>query len=427
MSNSENQNTSAQQPDDTISLFDLVAVLARRWRLIFFSTFFAGLFIVALSLYTTRIAGEGDWNPLRNVYSSEVVILLRDPDSSGGVQSPQGSADVGILSGLTITGGGQRGDDAALALKLMTGQTLLDSVIEELDLLSDFAGAEFPRIAARNTLSSSLTPEFDGASGLLTVSFQHTDPVFAADVLTVITRRLEERFASLTRSSARDREVAIQRQLTQIEDEIAEARSALTSFQERYGVIDPQSQGNQTLELITRFRQQKFELELERQRILELVRDASDPQIRRIDEQIAGINRIIRELQTGFQVYSPISMPLDQVGPLTVRYSELSRDLALNEQLYATFELQLINTRIESQDTSTRFQMVEPPEVPGGAIGPNRRNISLVVTVATFFLAVFTAFILEYFSRAAHDPEERRKIEFIKDQFRFRKDEHHEA
>lgn len=405
--------------DDTVSLLDLIAIIAKRWKLIFFTTFFAALGIVLFSLYTIRVPADSPNNPMPNFYSSEARILLTTPDS-GGVSGSIEGTDLGVLRGLSSLGG-QRNDDAALVQELLTGRDLLDRVIEEFDLLEDYAGAEFPRTAARQAIRGGLTFEFAADSQILTVSFQSIDPVFATDVLQRIVSILESQYIYLTRDEARARTQAIETQLQQLEDDLQQARAALSDFQSRFGVVDPQSQGRETVDLIAQFRQQKFELELEREQVFELVQDRDDPQIRRINQNIARIEELIRELETGYRLYSPVSIPLDQIGPLTTQYNDLQRDLALKEEIYNTFQSELVRSRIEAQDTSRRFQVIEPPEVPELKAGPSRGTISMVVTITAFFLAVFTAFIMEYFERAGYDPSESKKLEYIKDQFRIRR------
>ncbi len=407
--------------DDTVSLLDLLAILAKRWKLIFFTTFFAAIGIVLFSLYTIRLPNDAPNNPLPNFYESEAQILLREPSSSGGLPRGLSEDDLGVLGGFVDVGALRENNSAALAQRLLEGRHLTDQVIEEFNLVEVYQNAEFPRTAAREAIQGGLTYEFDGESQVLSVAFENTDPVFATDVLQRVVTLLEERFTYLTRDEARARTEAIEDQLRRVEDDLQQARSALRDFQERYGVVDPQSQGEQTMDLIAQFRRQKFELELEREQVFELVQDRDDPQIRRINQNIRRIEELITELETGYRLYSPISIPLDQIGSLTAQYTDLRRDLALKEQIYSTFQLELIQSRVQAQDTARRFQVIEPPEVPEVKAGPSRGTISMIVTITAFFLAVFTAFIMEYFSRARQDPQESRKIELIKDQFRFHK------
>ncbi|MFW6288910.1 MAG: GumC family protein, partial [Spirochaetota bacterium] len=356
--------------------------------------------------------------PLPNYFESQAQILLSDPSSGGGVANSLSNADLGLLTGLRGLGGGQGESSAALAEELLRGNSLISEIVEEFDLVEEFADADAPLTAARNSVREALTTEFDNTSGVLKVSYESIDPIFATDVLQRVVTLLESRFTYLTRDDARARTQAIELQLQQLEDDLQQARDSLTSFQQRYGVIDPQNQGRQTIDLIAQFRQRKFDLELEREQIYELVQNRDDPQIQRINQDIRRIEELIAELETGYRIYSPISIPLDEIGPLTVQYTELQRDLLLKEQVYSTFQAELIRARIESQDTTPRFQVIEPPEVPEVKAGPSRGLISMIVTITAFFLSIFLAFVLEYFARARHDPEEARKLEAIRNQFR---------
>jgi tyrosine-protein kinase Etk/Wzc len=404
-----------------VTLLDLLTVLAIRWKLIFFTTFFAAIGSVLFSIYTLRMPPDSPFNPLPNIYRPEAQILLTDPDSDGGLASSLGSSDLGLLAGLASMGSAQGEASAALARSLLEGNHIIDQIIEEFDILALYEGSDFPRTEARRAVRGAITAEFDELSGILTVSFQDIDPVFATDVLQEIVNLLEDRFTSLTRDDARARTVAIDNQLQQLEDDLTRARQAVASFQERYGVIDPANQGQQTLELIGQRRAQKFELEIQRETLLQLVENSEDPQIQRIERQITLLEELIDELETGFSVYSPISIPRNQIASLTAEYSDLRRDLVLKEQIFSTFQAELIRAQIGSQDTTRRFQVIEPPELPEMKDSPSRALLCIIVTFAVLLLSVMLAFILEYFARAGNDPAESWKIDLIKSQFRIRR------
>jgi len=411
----------AQSTPDTVTLLDIVAVLATRWKLIFFTTFFAAVGIVLFSIYTVRMPADSRFNPMPNYYRPEAQILLTDPQSDSGIAGALGSSDLGILAGLAGAGGGQGEASAALAETLLNGRQTIDQIIEQFGLLQLYADADFPRDAARKAVRAAMGSEFDDLSGVLTVSYEDVDPEFATRALEQLVELLETRFNALTRDDARSRTVAIDAQLSQLEDDLNNARQAITDFQRRYGVIDPSSQGQQTMELVGQFRAQKFDLQIQRETLLQIVASEDDPQILRIDRQIDLLDELIGELETGFHVYSPISIPMDQIASLTAQFTDLRRDLALKEQIYSTFQAELMRAQITSQDTTPRFQVIEPPEVPEVKAGPSRGLLCMIVTVAAFLISIFTAFIVEYFARAAHDPGESYKVELIREQFRFRR------
>ncbi len=396
------------------SLLGFVAVVARRWKLIFFATFFAGIGTVLFSIYTVRMPSESPYNPLPDFYRPEAQILLTDQGGSD-VASAVGNANGGAR---TSTGT----SSAGLAEELIRGNTLIDQVIQEFALLALFATSETPITDARRLLRDNLVTEFADKSGIMRVSYQHVDPVFATDILQRVVSLLEQRFNFLTRERSTSRTQAIDLQLQQLEDDVQLARDALATFQTEFGIFNPQIQSQQTLELITQFREQRFEREVERDQILALVRNEDDPQIQRIDQEIGRIDTFLSELETGFRTYSQITIPLEQLGPLTAQFSDLQRDLLLKESIYSTFLAERLSAQLGSQDTTRRFQVIEPPEVPEIKAGPQRSMIVLVVTGAAFVLALLLALVLELLRRARLDPSESRKLLEIRDQFRLRRE-----
>jgi len=409
--------------DDTISLLDLIAVLARRWRLIFFTTFFAAIGIVLFSIYTLRMPSDSPYNPLPNVYEPESQILLTEPSSGSGLSSALTNTDLGILAGLAGISGGGGDSNAALAQSLLMGNWVIDQIIEEFDLLKAYSESENPKTAARVSVKSNLSAEYDAGSGILLVKFQSIDPVFAADVLLRAVELLEARFTFLTRDDARARSEAIQLQLSQLEDDVEQAREEFAAFQRKYGVVDPIAQGTQTLEMIAQYRVQLFNLERQRQQLLQYVENQDDPQVLRTDRDIALLDQLVSELETGFRVYSPLTIPRDELGQITSMYLDLQRSLQLKQEIYFTFQAEMVRARIETQDTSRVFQVIEPAEVPEIKTSPSRAMISIIVTITAFFLSVFLAFVLEYFDKARSDPREAQKLEAIRNQFRFRRRE----
>ncbi|MFW5826352.1 MAG: hypothetical protein ACOCVO_02205, partial [bacterium] len=219
--------------DDTVSLLDLLAILAKRWKLIFFTTFFAAIGIVLFSLYTIRLPNDAPNNPLPNFYESEAQVLLRTPSSGGGMPGGLSEDDLGVLGGFVDLSSLNQNTSAALAEDLLVGRHLIDQIVEEFNLTEVYRDAQFPRTAARRSIEEGLSYEFNADSEILSVAFRHTDPVFATDVLQRVVALLEERFTYLTRDEARARTDALEGQLKGVEDDLQQARAALRDFQER--------------------------------------------------------------------------------------------------------------------------------------------------------------------------------------------------
>lgn len=422
MSDQEPTSSAGRQPDlreedDTVSLLDLLGVLARRWRLIFFTSFFAGVGIVLFSLYTIRLPADSPYNPLPNVYRPKAEILLQDSSSSG-ISSALSGSDLGALAGLVgISGTGGGGASAARAERLLTQNWILDLLIEEFDLLTRFAEADSPKNAARGWIRGNLEAEHDSASSIMTVSFTDIDPVFATEILQKAVELLEARFKGLTRNEAQAKAEAYRAQIASLENELLQARNAMIAFQQRWGILDPEVQIGQMIAALVELNAQVYQLELERETLLEY-NAADSPQVRRKQLEIDNLKELIKQLEEGGTTFSNQSIPRNQFGALAVQYADLQRDLTLKEGIYTRFQTELVAAEVEAQDISRVFQVIEPPEVPEIKDGPSRAMISVIVTVTAFFLSVFLAFVLEYFARARRDPAEAEKLEIIRDQFR---------
>ena len=86
----------AYDPEDEINLLDLLLVLLKHKKLIFWIVFAAGLFAVIISLM------------LPNIYRSEATIALRTEDSSNSINGLSGLGGIGgIVAGQFGLGGNE--------------------------------------------------------------------------------------------------------------------------------------------------------------------------------------------------------------------------------------------------------------------------------------------------------------------------------
>ncbi|MDR0597176.1 MAG: lipopolysaccharide biosynthesis protein [Treponema sp.] len=196
-------NPSAAKPtdDDEISLIDLFAVLWRRRVMILVITLAAAAGVVVFSVISIILPPE--ISPLPNEYTPTALMLINDSSSpGGGMASMLASSGLGGIAGLAgISGGGSTFSD--LAAYLIATNTLLDTVVDEFDLLARYKistpekEAKSPRAESREALKKKLTAEYDDKSGVFSVSFADTDPAFAQGVVNYCVEYLQSWFDEL--------------------------------------------------------------------------------------------------------------------------------------------------------------------------------------------------------------------------------------
>jgi uncharacterized protein involved in exopolysaccharide biosynthesis len=187
---------SPSSPDNKISFLDLFAVLLHYKALIISITLAALIGVVVFSVISLRL--PVDKSPLPNEYTPQAFMLINDSSSSGGgLSSMLNSSGLGSLASLAgvSAGGGQT--FSQLALYLIGSNPLLDSVVDEFDLVRRYKIKKFPQDSSRKALKKKLTAEYDEASGVFSIGFTDVDPVFAQSVVNFTMNYLERRFDEL--------------------------------------------------------------------------------------------------------------------------------------------------------------------------------------------------------------------------------------
>ena len=420
MSN-ENNKIEQQNNNDEISLMDLFAVIARRWKFIFLSTFIAAVLIAGYSLYTLKAAPDAPFNNLPNIYRPQVIARLQESSSSSSLQSILQNSDLGLLSGLVSSGSGGA-SNAELAQALISGNTIADQVAKDMNFIEKYNIDKFPVTSARNAFKENLKVEYDSATGFLTIGFEDIDPVFATEVVNHSLELLETRFRGLTMESIISRKAFLQEQLTSQEKALGVAQQNLIEFQKMYGIVDIVTQTEAQITDLTEMSSNLLQKQVELRNLKEK-RRAEDPQVQRLENEIDQLKQLIQAKTVGFQDFSSNSdyIPQNKLPELSAIYANLKEEASLQAAMYLTFKSQLESVKLEEADNSKQFQIIERAEVPEIKAKPSRAKICMIVTIAVMFLSIFMSFIFEYFDRIRKDPVESKKLAEIKKSLSLRK------
>ncbi|MDR3130048.1 MAG: lipopolysaccharide biosynthesis protein [Treponema sp.] len=181
--------------DDEISLIDLFAVLWHRKVMILVITLTAAVAVVVCAVISLKLPAEKSFLP--NEYTPKALMLINNSSSSngGGMASMLASSGLGGLAGLAGVSTGSTSSD--LAIYLVGTNTLLDSVVDEFDLITRWKIKKFYRAESRKTLKKKLIANYDEKSGVFSISFTDIDPVFARGVVNYCVSYLQSWFDEL--------------------------------------------------------------------------------------------------------------------------------------------------------------------------------------------------------------------------------------
>jgi uncharacterized protein involved in exopolysaccharide biosynthesis len=187
-----------KEKEDEISLIDLFAVLWKRRIMIIVITVIAAIGVTTFSVISITLPPEKSFYP--NVYTSAALMLINNQSSEGGGLSAMlGSSGLGGLASLAGLSASTGSTSSGLAAFLVSTNGFFDAVVEEFDLMSkiDLTKSKSPRTDSRNLLKDRLKAEFDSESGVFSISFTDTDPVFAQRIINYAVVWLEQRFNEL--------------------------------------------------------------------------------------------------------------------------------------------------------------------------------------------------------------------------------------
>ncbi len=404
---SDQQNVDYPVQDDTISLLDLVAVLVRHKWLIVGTTFAAAIGILIFSIISLVL--PSDISPLPNYFKATAEVLITE-ESGTNLQSVLGNSQLASLAGLSGAGGGS--SNGELALSLLTSRTVLDQIVNEFNIIERYEIEESPRARSRQVVREMMESNLEPETGILSVSIQHIDPAFARDVTNRLVEILNGRFQELGVDQNRSRANLLERKISEVDEEILQLEQQIKEFQRRYGAFNVQSMVEEQVAMRGRIRSDLVLKEIE----ISTYEDFStinDPVLQRLRTERDNLRQLLREMEEGFSEFST-GLPSQQELPeLAAEFARLQREAQVQQQIYTTLRQQYELAQLSLEGEERTFQILELAEVPDQKAGPSRAMISIITTITAFFVSVFLAFVLEYFSRVKEDPEEGRKLKEI--------------
>lgn len=244
-----------------------------------------------------------------------------------------------------------------------------------------------------------------GRDGLITISFEDTDPRRAADVANAYVEELDRLTQSLAVTEASQRRLFFEKQLQSVRSSLADAEIALQTTQETTGVIKLDDQGRALIEAFARL---KAEIAAKEVQIGVMSRFATkeNPEFIRAQEQLTGLKaQLSRLVNSTGSTNGDIMVPTGKVPEIGLHYVRRVRELRYQEAMFEALSKQYELARIDEAKDSAVIQFVDRAVSPEKKSKPRRLAIALVAGGITLLLAFVAALILEAFDRAKSNPD----------------------
>jgi uncharacterized protein involved in exopolysaccharide biosynthesis len=407
-----------------ISLFDILSIFVRQRWIIINTTIIITLLIFLFVFITKIMPTDWPFNLMPDYYRPEVVINIQEPGSSILGKESGASAIASMLAGGGITTVNRYIELTEIILK---GNTIKDRLIEEFDLLKELEPkTEKDYFFARRTIHETLDKKFhmstskNTGSTLFTISFGDGDSEFATQFLNRTLELVEARFRELTSGQVSRRKAFIEDRLQSTEAELKKAQDRMIQFQVTHGIIDISSQAREQTNLIADLSAELIKDELELETLLEYLPENSSKVVL-LKNEIAKKKQLLKELKKGLPDSAIDVIPENQIPSLTTEYLNLKGEMDIQTRIYSTLREQYELVKIEENDNSQIFQIIEPAEELKLKSGPYRARMCFIGASAAFFFAIVLAFAREYFLSLKKNPVEAEKWETMKQMLKRKK------
>lgn len=340
--------------ESSFSLFDMLNLLAGRWRLI------------GASALVAALAGFGVASVIPSWYTGRTVILPPQQQQSSAAAA---LTQLGALAGLA---GGLAGikSPADQFVALMQSVTVSDRIIEQFDLQTVYQDKY--RQDARKTLKEKVRISLGKKDGLISVEVDDHDPKRAAAIANAYVEQLRQLTNSLAVSEAQQRRVFFEQQLAQTKDRLARAQAALEESGISQGAlkVEPKT----AAESYARLRAQVTAAEVRLQTMRRMLAE-NTPEVM---QQQASLNALREQVARAER---------QDDGRSGSDYINKYREFKYQESLFEIFVKQYELAKVDESREGALIQVVDVAAPAEKKSGPKRAQI----TVLSALLAVFAA------------------------------------
>jgi uncharacterized protein involved in exopolysaccharide biosynthesis len=365
----------SSEDDGSISLFDILAVLAKHKLLLAGLPLLVGLVALAVSF------------TLPNIYTAKAVLMTPQQNQSGA------AAILGQLGGLAGVAGAAAGikSPAETYMGLLKSRSVADRLIERFDLKKNYdekLASETRKELTRRTAIMA------GKDGLINIEVDDEDPKRAALIANAYYEELERLTRTLAVGEASQRRLFFEKQLLQAREALTQAEFELQKTQEKTGVIQLEGQARAMIEGIAQLRAQiaAKEVQLGSMRTFAT---AQNPEYQRTQQELAGLRAQLkgREQETSTKDSTQISAnKAPQIGLENLRKI---RDVKYHEAMMEIMAKQFELAKVDEAKDAALIQVVDKAIEPDRKSKPKRAIIAVGAFFVALLLAIILAFLLE--------------------------------
>jgi uncharacterized protein involved in exopolysaccharide biosynthesis len=317
-----------------------------------------------------------------NQYTSTAELMPPEQQSLSNMSLLSALTGAGSTASLAAGGLMNTRTPGGTFIGILNSQTAEDDIIDRFDLRRIYNCKYY--LEARKILTDRTTIDEDKKSGIISIVVVDRDPDRARAIAEAYVEELDKLVNSLSTSSARREREFLEQRLKSIKTDLDASSVALSQFSSHNATLNPQSQGQALFDSATRL---QGELITAQSELSGLKATYSDDNTRvrearaRIDELQTQLRKMgsIGGASDGADLKADQSYPsIRELPILGVTYSDLSRQLVMQESIYETLNRQYEVARVEEAKEIPPIKVLDEPQLPERKSSPHRAMIAII-------------------------------------------------
>lgn len=324
-------------------------------------------------------------------YVSESRVIIQRTDLAGRQASDLGA----MLSGTT----GTNKSEQLLLRDHLLSVDMLTKLDEKLNLRAHYSDSSRDPLSRMWFLDASLEDfydhyrsrveiEYDDYAGVLSIKSQGYDPKTSHAITSLLVEEGEKKMNDMAHQLAKEQVSFVEKKVAEMADRFQEARRAMLVFQNKKGLVSPQSTAETLATVINRLESQRSELQARRTALLGYLAPTASGVVE-IDLQIKAIEQQIGKEQA--RLTSSNGNPLNST---VEEYQRLEMAALFAQDAYKTALVAYEKGQVEATRTINKVSVLQKPTLPQSAAAPARLYNIIVFILVTFMLAGIVYLIL---------------------------------
>ena len=275
---------------------------------------------------------------------------------------------------------------------ILNSQTAQDDIINRFDLRSVYHCKFY--FNARKILTARTTIAEDKKSGIISIAVMDADRNRARDITEAYIEELDKLINKVSTSSARRERIFLEERIKSVKSDLDASSLALSKFSSRNATMDPQKQGEATVDAAGKLQGELIMAQSELSGLKAMYTD-DNVRIRQARARVDELQRQLRKMSGLGEDVDGATLKSDQLLPsvrklpiLGFTYYDLYRQVAMQDTIYQTLTRQYELAKVQEAKEIPPVKVLDEPDVPERKSSPHRAIIVIFGALISAFAGI---------------------------------------